>query len=245
MRSSILAALGFVLLTLPAAAQNLDAERAHCDNQNDAYGLDLQIAGCTAVIDSGRLTSEGLGVALNRRAHAYYLQHNYGLAVVDYDQLLGRSPDDAIALSLRGLAYLGQRDFDHAIRDFDRAAILNPSEETWQYLRCSARAQGARDLDVARAACDAAIERARGRLRFMYYRTRGLVGLRQERWQDAWDDYDEASRGGILEQAPGLFGRGIAALRLGRTSEGQADIARATQLRSGVAQTFSEYGIVP
>ena len=73
--------------------------------------------------------------------------------------------------------------------------------------------------------------------------SRGLVGLKQHRYQDAWNDYDAATR---LGAGPSwVFGRGVAALRLGRTAEGQADIARAEAMNSGVRQFYADFGIRP
>ena len=74
--------------------------------------------------------------------------------------------------------------------------------------------------------------------------SRGLVGLRQSRFQDAWNDFDAAVRAGSTNPHT-LFGRGIAALRLGRADDGQADIARAAGQDPGVAAIYAGYGISP
>ena len=42
-----------------------------------------------------------------------------------------------------------------------------------------------------------------------------------------------------------LYGRGIAALRLGRTQEGQADLAAARAADSAVAASYESYGVTP
>jgi Flp pilus assembly protein TadD len=73
---------------------------------------------------------------------------------------------------------------------------------------------------------------------------RGLVGIKQGKFAEAWADYDAA-----LRARPGfagfLYGRGIAALRLGRTEEGKADLAQATQLDANIARTYAGYGVTP
>jgi hypothetical protein len=71
-----------------------------------------------------------------------------------------------------------------------------------------------------------------------------LVGLLQSRFQDAWTDFDAAVRAGSTNQHS-LFGRGIAALCLGRADNGHADIARAAGLDPAVAATYAGYGISP
>jgi hypothetical protein len=67
-----------------------------------------------------------------------------------------------------------------------------------------------------------------------------LVGLRQGRWQHAWDDYNEAvtADAGMMGS---LYGRGLAALGLGRTAEGEADIAKA----QAAAGEFADLGLTP
>ena len=42
-----------------------------------------------------------------------------------------------------------------------------------------------------------------------------------------------------------LYGRGIAALRLGREAEGWADMARATALNPAIAETYARNGVRP
>jgi Flp pilus assembly protein TadD len=71
-----------------------------------------------------------------------------------------------------------------------------------------------------------------------------MVALKQSRFQDAWNDYDAAMR--INPEGPSwVYGRGIAALRLGRTEEGRADIARAQALNAEVARYYAGLGIRP
>ena len=71
-----------------------------------------------------------------------------------------------------------------------------------------------------------------------------MVGLKQGRFQDAWNDYDAAVRINP-NGASWVYGRGIAALRLGRTEEARADIARAQALAADVTQFYADYGIRP
>jgi lipoprotein NlpI len=42
-----------------------------------------------------------------------------------------------------------------------------------------------------------------------------------------------------------VYGRGVAALRLGRASDAQSDIAGALSLDPSIAETFAGYGITP
>ena len=74
--------------------------------------------------------------------------------------------------------------------------------------------------------------------------SRGLLNLKQRRDQDAWNDYDSAARR-VENNAAYLYGRGIAALRLGRAADGQADIAAATTRDANVASVYQGYGVTP
>ena len=77
-----------------------------------------------------------------------------------------------------------------------------------------------------------------------FHDSRGLVYLRQGRYQKAIADYDAA-----LDLSPkvawSLYGRGIARQRLGLTAAGQADIAAATALAPKIAEEAASHGIVP
>ncbi|MGH6855279.1 MAG: tetratricopeptide repeat protein [Aestuariivirga sp.] len=97
-------------------------------------------------------------------------------------------------------------------------------------------------LALARAGCDRAI--ALSNSDQSYLDSRGLVGIKQGLFKEAWADYDAA-----LQKKPGnasyLYGRGIAALRLGRTEEGNADLAEAAKLDPEIGETYAGYGVTP
>jgi tetratricopeptide (TPR) repeat protein len=151
--------------------------------------------------------------------------------------------ESAIDLHNRGHSYADQRDYTRAIADFDRGSQVDPNDHEFDNDRCWYRAMANTQLDVARAACD------RGAVAFANAPTdlgnvldsRGMVGLKQGRWQDAWADYDAAARADS-SRASYPFGRGVAALRLGRTEEARTDFARAMALDAQVAGRYSGYG---
>jgi tetratricopeptide (TPR) repeat protein len=142
----------------------------------------------------------------------------------------------------RGVAYEALHNLVRAVEDFREGLRRAPGNPDLGNGLCWALAMLGEHLDEARAACDASL-----RARPDHPPTldsRGLVGLKQRRFQDAWSDYDAAVR----IQADGaswLYGRGIAALRLGRTEEGRADIARAEALAAEVTQYYADFGIRP
>ncbi len=153
---------------LPAAAQDSAQQRAWCNDASNIYSLDLQIGGCTALIQSGTLNATDLAVTFYNR----------------------------------GLAYQARKDYPRAIADFSEYIRLNPQNA-------------------------------------MVFRNRGKVELLQQRWQDAWNDYDAALRL-VSGSAHALYGRGVAARRLGHTTEGDRDVARAVALDPAVAEAFTE-----
>jgi len=160
----------------------------------------------------------------------------------------GRETPDklALAFSRRGNAYAALKEYANAIADFDQAGQLAPNNSYYQNSRCWYRAVANRELEVARAACDAALKLDPGDA--SAFDSRGMVGLRQGRFMDAWHDFDAAKRRSD-QYAPSypsfLFGRGVATLGLGRGKEGQADIALATELDARIAQTYASYGVTP
>ncbi|HEX5689475.1 MAG TPA: tetratricopeptide repeat protein, partial [Roseiflexaceae bacterium] len=181
-------------------------------------------------------------LAFASRGNAYFVQRDYARAIADYDEATRIDPQNAIAFYNRALAHRDQGDFARAISDIDHAASLDPENASYQNSRCWYRAISNRELDIAITACDAALRLRPGDAAM--HDSRGLVGLKQGRWQDAWNDYDAAVRA-APDNAGHHYGRGIAALRLGRTAEGDADIARATALDANIAQTYAGYGVTP
>jgi len=179
--------------------------------------------------------------ALGNRGDAYRSQERYDQALVDLDRALAIRVN-AIDLHNRGLTYeYGLRDPIRAIVDFDQAASLDPNNAVYRNSACWTRAVAERELDVARAHCDAAIA---ADLNADFLDSRGLLNLRESKWQEAWNDFDAAVRANETH-AHARYGRGISALRLGRTAEGQADLSAARALDRDIARTWEEYGLTP
>ena len=147
----------------------------------------------------------------------------------------------AIAYASRARARSELGDFRRAVVDYREAVRLAPGNPSLLNGLCWNMALANDNLDEARAICDESL-----RIRPNDDNTldsRGMVGLKQGRFQQAWADYDAAfQRNGI---APFLYGRGIAAKRLGRTTEGDADIAAALEMDPGIAETYARRGMTP
>jgi tetratricopeptide (TPR) repeat protein len=124
-----------------------------------------------------------------------------------------------------------------AIADADAAAKLLPNNADMLNAKCWSRAVANRELDAARAACNKSLEMDRSPAALD---SRGLLGLRQGRWREAWADYNAA-----VAANPSLtgsvYGRGLAALAMGRIAEGEADLAKA----ASAAAEYGRYGLTP
>jgi len=88
---------------------------------------DLQISGCTTVIQSGAETEGNLAIAFANRCGARREQGDFDRAIQDCDEALRRKPDSAWAVNNRGGAYHGKGDNDRAIEDYTQAIRLMPN----------------------------------------------------------------------------------------------------------------------
>jgi tetratricopeptide (TPR) repeat protein len=152
---------------------------------------------------------------------------DYPDAIGQIDQWLDNHQppgDQAIGLNARcRQRAMANRDLHDALDDCSRALTLQPKAEasTGSHIRQDLAPEDPTTLD-----------------------SRGLVYLRLGNPRDAVRDYDSA-----LDTNPdmptALYGRGLAELRLGEKTRGQADLAAAEKLASGVAKRFAAIGLVP
>ena len=190
------------------------------------------------------------GDAFVGRGYAYGSRQDYVRGIADLTAAIKINPGNEDAFYWRYAVYLEQKDFSRAVADADRAGELDPTNAGYQNSRCWSRAVANRELEIARAACDAALSIAPGDADTLD--SRGLVGLRQERYQDAWNDYDAAATKDP-SIAGSVFGRGVAALRLGQlrpggggsAAEARAEFEAAKRLDPKIEETFAGYGIIP
>ncbi len=74
---------------------------------------------------------------------------------------------------------------------------------------------------------------------------RGMVLLKQRKFQDAFDDFNKAADlpGLTGPDAMALYGRGLAAVKLGKPDNG--DMAKAVALDPTIAQYYADNGLAP
>jgi tetratricopeptide (TPR) repeat protein len=138
--------LAFVLAAFPAWAQTRAENVDHCMDDNP----DLSIGGCTALIQSGQETNEGLAVAFYNRGVSYFDKNMLDQAIADYTQAIRLRPDDSSAYYNRGIAYRHQGNVDQAISDYTEAIAIKPDDAHAYYNRAALYdSRGQRDLAIS------------------------------------------------------------------------------------------------
>jgi tetratricopeptide (TPR) repeat protein len=119
----ILIGLAFVLVALPAWAQTQE-QIDWCSSPTATD--DQTIAGCTAMIQSGRYSGSDLSNAYNDRADGHIGKSEWDMVVQDATQAIQIDPTNAEAFNNRGVAYRHKNLYDQAIADYTRAIALKP-----------------------------------------------------------------------------------------------------------------------
>lgn len=134
----------------PAVAPPPDAAylkaRADCEQDADA---DRQIAGCTAVIESGRETREVMGIALANRAFGYGSKGDQAKALASFSQAIELYPAYANARWGRGDVQAERSAWDEAILDYDAALTIDPKDDYSRKRRAEAEAKKTEALAAA------------------------------------------------------------------------------------------------
>jgi lipoprotein NlpI len=122
--TGILLLLLFHVLASSCSAQ-LANDAQKCE-KNVTSNPDLSLQGCTALIESGRLSEEDVFKVLLIRGVAYRNKGNYEQAIQDFDKAIRLKPDIAEAFNNRGVAYDYKGDYERAIQDYNQVIRLRP-----------------------------------------------------------------------------------------------------------------------
>lgn len=178
---------------------------------------------------------------LIERALVYIDTKNYDSALSDL-----RLVTDIDSMNLRPYILIGQirfsqKKYEEAVGAFDEGLLVSPNNPNALEWLCVVYSRMAQLEERGLTECDRSISvrdtlPARSSRAFLFLR-RGDNGK-------AIDDYNRAL-GMAGATARSRYGRGLAQLRLGRTSEGQADIAVALAQDPQIAASFLEFGLKP
>jgi tetratricopeptide (TPR) repeat protein len=96
------------------------------ENLNKCHSADpdTRIAGCSALIQVGKETTEDLSAAYEIRGVAYEDKGDYDHAIEDLNESIRLNPRVADSFYSRGIAYNHKYEFDRAIQDYNEAVRL-------------------------------------------------------------------------------------------------------------------------
>ena len=119
-------AFSIAALVETASAQPLDENWTRCVNLNATHSPDEAVAGCTAIIQDGKVSKYNLETAYFNRARHHWMKHDSVRAIADLDMAIQLNPQDAAAHVMRGNAYAEIQDLARAIIEYDEAIRINP-----------------------------------------------------------------------------------------------------------------------
>lgn len=178
---------------------------------------------------------------INRATLFEYLER-YDDALADYDRAIGVDAELGHPNYRRGAIFFNLGDYTRAVTEYDEASRKAPEQPYYHAARCEARAAAGVDWETARAACEEAIRLA-DQDAYVHF-SRGFLKFRQGDLAGAFADFSTAVEHNA-ESAPGLYGRGVTAIRLGRQAEGEADLARALSLDADIDEFYGNAGLRP
>ena len=135
----------------PAVAQDSDATFEACVHMSGAE----QIAGCTALIDAGKLDDKERTYVFWIRAGANLHAKDYVRSIEDFSSVIRLTPKDSTAFLGRGAAYLMENDLARGIADFSEAIRLDPhgavgfNNRGWAYYLLKNYTRAVADYDAA------------------------------------------------------------------------------------------------
>jgi tetratricopeptide (TPR) repeat protein len=134
-RLAVPAVLAFVSADM-AEAQTTQQVSA-CSSGTNAT-LDDQIAGCAAMIRSGKYSGKNLAIIFNNRCSAYYKKGNSDLAIDDCDRATKLDSSYALPYYNRAVINYQKADYDRTIREASEAIARDPKYRSAYTTRANA-----------------------------------------------------------------------------------------------------------
>ena len=231
---SVLIASVLLGICAAAGAQNLDENRSRCRSGD----IDLMIAGCTRVIQSGRESHQDLAIAFYNRGSAYAQKGQYDSAIQDFDQTIKLKHNFPEAFVNRGSAYRIKGQYDSAIQDFDQAIKLKHkfpeafASRGGAYLEKGQYDRAIQDFDEA--------NRLSPHSPVAFY-GRGAAYYKKGEYDRAIQEYDEVIR--LKHDFPGAFyGRGAAYYKKGEYDRAIQEYDEAIRLKPQSPEALDSRG---
>lgn len=230
--------VGLFFITGAAQAQT-SQDYAWCDSQDQQFSPDLRIAGCTAIIRSGKETDKT--IALNNRGNAYLASGQHDRAIEDYNEAIRLNPEKFLSFHNRGYAYLQKGQYHEAIKDFNQAALLNATSiHVFNHRGHSYIALGQHDRAVADFDQAILLDPKNP----ASFNNRGVVYLRQGDNERAIEDFSEAIRLDPNRQSA-FSNRCWSRAVLGRELQAALDdCTKSLRLKANDSGTFTSRGFV-
>ena len=176
----------------PAAPPPVDAayakSRADCEQDEDP---DRQIAGCTAVVESGREPPQVRGIAYANRGFGYKAKGDLVAAMASFSDAIRLYPGYPNGWWGRADVHYARGNYDAAIADYDEVLRLLPNDADFLNSRAMAKLRKG-ELDRALADAEEAVKH--GQKSAAAYDTRAHILAAKGDHKRALADYDEALR---------------------------------------------------
>jgi tetratricopeptide (TPR) repeat protein len=142
----ILIALALAFVAFPVLAQT----RQQLDDCNSSSATDdATIAGCTALINSGRYSGHNLSAVYNNRSAGYIGKKEWDMVIADANTAIQLDSTNAESYIDRCAAYIGKALYNQAISDCTQAIALKSNDSRAYYNRAGAYEQaGSRDQAI-------------------------------------------------------------------------------------------------
>ena len=149
-------------------------------------------------------------------------------------------PNAATAYYNRGYSWFSKGVYDKAIADYSEAIRINPRLAVAYNNRCLTRGVVGKELVEALSDCDQALKLLPNNMDA--HDTRGFIYLKLGDFPISITEYNASLQ--VEPNRPrSLYGRGLAKLKSGDKTGGEADMAAATKLAPKVAEDFTRFGI--
>jgi tetratricopeptide (TPR) repeat protein len=251
MRRAPFGLVAIVFAATSVAAQGFDVDAKRCASDREVP--EIRIASCTRVIESGRLTDVGMGLAFTNRGNAHYALGRYREALRDNSQAVRLAPGEVSPYVNRANVYARLGAIDNAIGDLDRALRVDPKNAiVWKNLGIFQILAG--NYNSAIGAFDKAIELAPAEPEHRDLRAKAFRSLAgtwsadyapaaADDYAKAIRDHDEAIRLNPRE-AMYYYDRAMTYARMKQYERAIADFDAAIRLKPGYSDAYELRGRV-